>query len=118
RGDKLGGDINDTDPQKIGLLPREPVGGDENSRRTVKYVKEFLSQVRTLLKDEHPANMLLARGFARFDPLPTMEERYGLKSLAIAQYPMYRGLGRLVGMDIAPKPPTYEAMWQTLKENW
>jgi 2,3-bisphosphoglycerate-independent phosphoglycerate mutase len=118
RGDGLGGNINDTDPQQVGKAPREPQGEDEASRRTVKYVKEFLNRVQALLKDEHPANMFLARGFAKFDPLPTMEERYGLKSLAIAQYPMYRGLARLVGMTVLPKPETYEAMWRQLKDNY
>lgn len=118
RGDNLGGNILDTDPQKEGEKPREPVGTDEASRRTVKYVKEFLSQVSTILRDEHPANMILARGFAKFDPLPTMEERYGLRSLAIAQYPMYRGLARLVGMKVPQKPETYEDMWSQLKDNY
>lgn len=118
RGDGLGGNINDTDPQLVGKAPRELEGEDEPSRRTVKYAREFLDQVQKLLKDEHPANMFLARGFARFDPLPTMEQRYGLKSLAIAQYPMYRGLARLVGMTVLPKPETYEAMWHELKNNY
>ena len=31
--------------------------------------------------------------------LPTVQERYGLRAAAIAVYPMYRGIGRLVGMD-------------------
>lgn len=118
RGDNLGGDINDTDPQVTGVPPRKMVGEDDASARTVKYLNAFMEQVQALLKDEHPANMFLARGFAKFDPLPTMEERYGLKSLAIAQYPMYRGLGRLVGMDITERPDTYEAMWQQLKDNY
>jgi 2,3-bisphosphoglycerate-independent phosphoglycerate mutase len=30
-----------------------------------------------------------------------MEERFGLRCLAVAGYPMYRGLARLVGMDSA-----------------
>ncbi|RMI09303.1 MAG: 2,3-bisphosphoglycerate-independent phosphoglycerate mutase [Calditrichaeota bacterium] len=118
RGEGLGGNISDTDPQQTGVPPREPEAADEASRRTVKYVQEFLSRVRELLKDEHPANFVLARGFARFEPLPTMEERYGLKAAAIAQYPMYRGLARLVGMEVLPKPETFEAMWQQLQENY
>ncbi len=118
RGDGLGGDINDTDPQQVGFTPREPEGGDEASQRTVKYVKEFLAQVRELLADEQPANMFIARGFAKFDPLPTMQEKYGLKAAAIAKYPMYRGLARLVGMNILEKPNDYEAMFTQLKDNY
>ncbi|RMF57339.1 MAG: 2,3-bisphosphoglycerate-independent phosphoglycerate mutase, partial [Calditrichaeota bacterium] len=118
RGDGLAGHINDTDPQQVGVPPLEPHGEDEASQRTVKYVNQFLSQVKEILKDEHPANMVLLRGFAKYNPLPTMEERYGLKTCAIAQYPMYRGLARLVGMEVLPRPETYEAMWQQLTENY
>ncbi len=118
RGEGLGGNINDTDPQQAGLAPREPVGEDPASQHTAELVKSFLQQVREILKDEHPANMFLARGFARFNPPPSMLERYGLKSAAIAQYPMYRGLARLVGMDVLPKPESYEAMWEQLKKHY
>lgn len=118
RGEGLGGNINDTDPQKTGVMPLEPQGEDEASRKTARYVAEFLKQVKEILKDEHPANFILARGFAKYEPFPTMEERYGLKSVAIAQYPMYRGLARLVGMTVPPVPETYDEMWDQLKENY
>jgi len=118
RGDGLGGNINDTDPQKTGVPPLEPKGEDEASRKTAKYVAEFLAQVREILKDEHPANFVLARGFAKYVPFPTMEERYGLRAIAIAQYPMYRGLARLVGMTVPPVPETFDEMWEQLKENY
>jgi 2,3-bisphosphoglycerate-independent phosphoglycerate mutase len=118
RGDGLGGNINDTDPQQEGLAPRLPVGDDPESQKTVKYVIEFLEGVRKTLKNDHPANMVLARGFAKFNPPPSMEARYGLKAVAIAQYPMYRGLARLVGMDVPSKPETYEDIFVQLKSHW
>jgi 2,3-bisphosphoglycerate-independent phosphoglycerate mutase len=118
RGDGLGGNVNDTDPQKVGEKPREAKGADSDSEKTAKYVNEFIAKVKSTLKDEHPANMILARGFAKHHPLPTMEERYGLKALAIAQYPMYRGLARLVNMEVPPRPETYGKMWQQLEDNY
>ncbi|MGH1363041.1 MAG: 2,3-bisphosphoglycerate-independent phosphoglycerate mutase [Calditrichia bacterium] len=118
RGDGLGGDINDTDPQKTGLPPREAKGANEASQKTVGYINSFLQQTHELLKNEAPANMVLARGFAAFNPLPTMEERYGLKAAAVAQYPMYRGLARLVGMDVFPRPESYDAMYQQIRDNY
>jgi 2,3-bisphosphoglycerate-independent phosphoglycerate mutase len=118
RGENLGGNITDTDSQQTGVPPLTPIGEDEFSQRTAKYVSEFLDQVKMVLKDETPANFLLARGFAKFDPLPTMEEKYGLKSIAIAQYPMYRGLARLVGMTVPDVPNTFDDMWHQLKENY
>ncbi len=116
RGDGLGGTVNDTDSQHTGVPTLEAKGADEASQKTAKYVNEFLAKVKVVLKDEKRANYLLARGFAKHEPLPTMEERFGLRSAAIAQYPMYRGLARLVGMDVLPKPETYEAMMDQLKE--
>lgn len=118
RGEGLGGRINDTDPQATGVPPREPEGKDAASQKTAGYVRDFLKQVREILKNDHPANMVLTRGFAKFDPLPTFEERYGLRACAIAQYPMYRGLARLVGMEVLPKPETHETMWQQLETNY
>jgi len=118
RGDDLGGNINDTDSQQTGVPPLEAEGKDEPSKKTAKYVNEFLEKVREVLKDESPANFILARGFAKHEPLATMEERYGIKCAAIAQYPMYRGLARLVGMDVLPVPETYQAMFQQLADNY
>lgn len=118
RGDGLGGEINDTDPQEVGKAPYNPKGEDQASQKTADYVADFLKQVKEVLKDEQPANFILARGFAKHEKFPTMEERYGLRSVAIAQYPMYRGLARLVGMTVLPVPETYDVMWTQLKENY
>ena len=50
--------------------------------------------------------------------IPTYEDVYGLKAAAIAVYPMYRGLARLVGMDIVGQAQTLEEQMEVLKENW
>ncbi len=118
RGDGLGGNIIDTDTQKTGVPPLEAVGKDEASKKTAKYVNEFLEKAKEVLKEDAPANFILARGFAKHEPLPTMEERFGIKCAAIAQYPMYRGLARLVGMDVLPRPETYDAMYQQLADHY
>ncbi len=118
RGEGLGGQINDTDPQETGKAPFEPKGEDEPSHKAAKHVTDFLAQVKQVLKDDHPANFILARGFAKHEDFPSMEERYGLRSVAIAQYPMYRGLARLVGMTVLPVPKDFDGMFQQLKENY
>ena len=118
RGEGLGGKINDTDSQQTGAPPLAAEGKDEASKKAAAYVNEFLAKAKEVLKDESPANFILARGFAKHEPLLTMEERYGLKCAAIAQYPMYRGLARLVGMDVLPRPETFEAMASQLKDNY
>ncbi len=116
RGDRLHADIQDTDPQKVGALPKEPDALTTQAEETVRIVKRFLSQVKNILADEHPANMLLLRGFSRYTPLPTLKERFKLKSLAIANYPMYRGFARLMGMDIHPAMKSLSGEFDALKE--
>jgi 2,3-bisphosphoglycerate-independent phosphoglycerate mutase len=47
-----------------------------------------------------------------------MQELFKLTPAAIATYPMYRGLARLVGMTILPTGETVEEEFDTLRENW
>ena len=39
------------------------------------------------------------RGFAELPHIPSMGERFGLRPVALAVYPDYKGVSRLVGMD-------------------
>jgi len=114
----LGDKINDSDPQVAGKEPLLMKGEDEGSRKTVKLVDEFLAQAKPILKEEKPANMMLFRGFACFSKYPQFNEIYKLKACAIAQYPMYRGLARLVGMEVVNVGPEMDDLFSALKENW
>lgn len=100
RGPGLGANLKDTDPQVTGKPPLPLTPQDDPSRRTAELVNSFLDQARTILAPHRPANMVLLRGFASFMKYPTMAEVYKLKAAAIAQYPMYKGLARMVGMEI------------------
>jgi 2,3-bisphosphoglycerate-independent phosphoglycerate mutase len=46
--------------------------------------------------------MVLLRGFSRRPDIPSISDIYKLQPAAIAIYPMYRGLARLVGMQVLP----------------
>src|SRR5690606_20679507 len=99
RGEGLGADLSDTDPLDTG---REalPVVGAPGSERTAEIVGGFLAEAREILSDEPAMNGFLARGWAGFERLPSISERFGLEGTAIAKYPMYRGVARLVGMTV------------------
>ena len=71
-----------------------------DSEKTAEVASEFVRQARKLLAGEPKANGLTLRGFSGKPKLPSYEEVYGLRAAAIAVYPMYKGLARLVGMDI------------------
>lgn len=118
RGKGLGGNINDTDPQKTGVPPLEPVGENEASQKTAEICKEFLKQAAVILKDDRPANLLTMRGIAKMPEIPTFEEVYGTRAAAIAVYPMYRGLARLVSMDVKDAGQTLESQMDCLEKVW
>lgn len=94
--------VNDTDPQKVGKPPLRPEPRNSQSERVARIAEKLIKRVAELLKDEEPANYILLRGISQVPQIPTMEQRFGLKALAIAVYPMYRGLARLIGMDTPP----------------
>ena len=118
RGEGLGGNVNDTDPQRTGVPPLEPVGADEPSQKTAEIAKQFLVQAREILKDDLPANLLTMRGIDKMPAVPTYKEVYGLRAAAIAVYPMYRGLARLVSMDILDAGQTLDDQMDRLKAAW
>lgn len=118
RGEGLGGDVADTDPQKTGVPPLEPRARDEASRRTAEVCGEFIRRAADSLKDDHPANLLTMRGIAKKPKIPTYDEVYGLRSAAIAVYPMYRGLARLVGMDVLDAGSTLDDQMSRLEQVW
>jgi 2,3-bisphosphoglycerate-independent phosphoglycerate mutase len=118
RGEELGDQVNDTDPQKTGVAPLTPAGDDPHSQRTAEVALDFINQATDLLAGEKKANGLTLRGFSAKPALPSYEEVYGLRAAAIAVYPMYKGLARLVGMDIVGKAQTLNEQMAVLKDNW
>src|SRR5215470_10897771 len=117
RGQGLGGEVADTDPQVTGVVPLDPIA-KPGSEKTAQVAKEFIAQATKILADQPKANGLTLRGFAEKPKLPTYHEVYGLKAAAIAVYPMYKGLARLVGMDIIGKAQTLAEQIEVLKQNW
>ena len=85
---------------------------------TADLVNRFVAEARTLLADAAPANMVLLRGFDQRPALPRFPEVYGLRAAAIAAYPMYRGLARLVGMDVLKTGSTFADEVSTLRDHW
>ena len=106
RGDGLAGELSDTDPQRTGLAPHPVSALATGSEATAEIVRGLLDQVGDILADEPGANQFLVRGFAQYDAYPSFEERYGLRAIALAKYPMYRGVARLVGMSVDGMPDT------------
>ncbi len=118
RGEGLNANIEETDPLIVGKKPLPAKAVDAESEKAAGIVQEFVRQAQEILKDEHPANMLLLRGFAKLPDWPMFPDVFGLKPLAIAMYPMYRGVAKLVGMDVMPAAQSYEEEFEMLEDNW
>jgi 2,3-bisphosphoglycerate-independent phosphoglycerate mutase len=118
RGDDLGDHVNDTDPQQVGHAPLHAVGEDAASQNTARAVNQFIGEAARVLKEESPTNMVTLRGLARYPSIETVQEVYGLKAACVAVYPMYKGLARLVGMDVLDAGATLNEQVETMKKAW
>lgn len=100
RGEGLNGAIADTDPQQTGVAPLPVTAQDPAAEKTARLVSDWLEEARKRLKGHEPANMATLRGFAMEPGLPKYKDVYKLNAACVAVYPMYKGVARLVGMDI------------------
>ena len=98
RGAALSDELTDRDPQMTGVPPRKIDPRVPAAEKSAQLLNDFAAQAQELLNGEERAKTVLMRGYAVYEPLPTFEEVYGLNAAAIASYPMYRGLAKLVGM--------------------
>jgi 2,3-bisphosphoglycerate-independent phosphoglycerate mutase len=117
-GEGLGAEVNDTDPQDVGEMPIPAAGQDERSKRTAALVQAFTDQAQQRLADQHPANMVLLRGFSTRPDWPLLGEIFKLRPAAIAGYPMYRGVAKLVGMEVLEGSAEVDEEVSILKDNW
>lgn len=116
-GDGLSHELTESDPQKEGQPPIviRPLAKDAG--KTARIVNRVVLQAQEVLESEERANGILLRGFASLPDLVPFPEQFKLKSGAIATYPMYRGLARLVGMKVLETGSTWDEESATLEEN-
>lgn len=118
RGEGLREEIAETDPQQTGVPPLPPRALVPEAEKTSALFSEVIEKTRAVLADEEKANMMLLRGYARYRRYPSLRERFGLNALAIAGYPMYRGIARLLGMEVAAPTDTIKAEIDLLRESF
>ena len=101
RGEGLGGELSETDPLVTGKKPLPVVdhSGSEVGKHSADLVNQWVEAARQTLADEPKANSLNLRGLAKDPGLPQFPDIFGLRAAAIAVYPMYKGVARLVGME-------------------
>ncbi|MBI1747654.1 MAG: 2,3-bisphosphoglycerate-independent phosphoglycerate mutase [Acidobacteria bacterium] len=118
RGDNLQDRLTDADPQRNGLPPQPTTALDPGSEYASRVINQFIERANAVLKKERPANSVVMRGFAKYPDIPSMTDLFQLRPAAIATYPMYRGLAKLVGMDILATGETIADQIQTLRAHY
>lgn len=119
RGKGLSGDIDDTDPQLTGVPILDITPRTAAAEKTAAILRQFVAEGLKLLADHAPANAFTLRGVAMDPGLPKFPDVYKIKSAAVAVYPMYKGVSRLVGMDVIEhdaETPAEE--FAVVKEYW
>jgi 2,3-bisphosphoglycerate-independent phosphoglycerate mutase len=101
-GPGLSDAVSDTDPQKEGVAALEPTALTPAAAKTARVTAQFLVRATRFLAAQAKANTVLLRGFSGRPAMPTLAERARLRPLAVAAYPAYLGVARLLGMDVAP----------------
>ena len=91
--------LTDADPQKENQPPVWAMAVDPEAENAAAIVNRFLADATDILSSEPKANTALLRGFSKFPSIPTVPELFRLRPAAVAHYPMYKGLARLLGMD-------------------
>ncbi len=115
KGEGLDDGLTDADPQKEGKRATQAVATREEAKYSETIVNAFIARATELLREDYPANTVLLRGFSKVPQIPTMRDLFRVNAGAIASYPMYRGIARLVGMEVLETGDTIEDEIETIR---
>jgi 2,3-bisphosphoglycerate-independent phosphoglycerate mutase len=118
RGAALSDKLTDADPHKDNKPFAYTTAKAKGAEFAAGVVNGFIDRVRDLLKAEPVANGALLRGFSQKPDITPFAKKYRMKALAIATYPMYRGIAKVLGMDVKEEPGSYEEAVDILKKNY
>jgi 2,3-bisphosphoglycerate-independent phosphoglycerate mutase len=110
--------LSDADPQKEGTPPVPTAPLVPEAAKASAIVNRFLDDVAAVLAGEAKANTALLRGFSKFPSIPTMQELFKVRPAAIANYPMYKGLAKLLGMAVMNVGSETGDLFDALEKNW
>ncbi len=118
RGEGLSDHVQDTDPQATGVKSLEPKARSDQGEKTARVAADFIEQANQILRQERPANTVLMRGFAELPYIPSMRDFFKLTPVALAVYPDYKGVSRLVGMDVVEGLAGFDDQARALRDSW
>lgn len=99
-GSGLNSGLSDSDPGKDERKPLAVKPLVPEAEKSASVANRFIEMSAAVLKGRTRANWVLLRGLSLPPKLPSFPERYKLRAAAVASYPMYKGLARLLGMKV------------------
>lgn len=116
----LSANLEDTDPQKVGLapFPAKVRNADQAAVWTQGIVQKFIDRSFELLKGEPNINALTLRGFSSYPHIKTHQQLYHINPASVATYPLYRGVARLAGMKMLETGTTPADEFATVAQHW
>ncbi len=102
---------NDSHKNKVKIKKIIPLNQSREAKFTADVLSEYLARVHHILKDHFlnrkrekqgllPANYLLVRGAGKFKKTPSFKERYNLSAACVAGGGLYKGVAKILGMDL------------------
>ncbi len=110
--------LTDADPQKDHKSPVPTKALAPEAAKAAEVVNRFIDEATKILKDEPVANTALLRGFSVQPSIPQLQDLYKLRPAAVANYPMYKGLARLLGMAAYKVGPETRDLFDTLEAHY
>jgi 2,3-bisphosphoglycerate-independent phosphoglycerate mutase len=112
-GVKLSEKISDGDLHRVGIKPPKirPLTKTKEAKFTAEVLNEFLERAHQILENHPlnkkrkkkgllPANYILVRGVGKLRKIPSFQKKWKMKSCCIAGGVLYKGIGRVLGMDL------------------
>ncbi len=113
RGKGLSPKISDGDPHKADSKAKKiiPLSKLKTAKFTANILNKFLNEAQQIL-EKHPlnkerksqgllsANYLLVRGAGKFEKTPSFKRRIGLKACCVSGGGSYKGIAKILGMDL------------------
>ncbi len=113
RGKNLSAKISDGDPHRVGVKVKKirALNKSKQAKFTAEVLNKFLFEAHQVLKKHFlnkkrnnkgqlAANYLLVRGAGQFRRTLSFKQKYKLKSACIAGGKLYKGIGRILGMNL------------------
>ncbi len=117
RGKGLSDKVSPNDIKKLGVPVQKvkPLDNSQEAKRTAEVLNKLTKisyekwrdldiNKKRIKEGKLPANIILFRGAGTYVPVPTIEERYHMKSACIAGGGLYKGIGAFLGMNVINVP--------------